>query len=856
MSQGENSSMSNSKLSEQLRRFRFSKQPVPKLVSDSNSPLSNDTFNGSSHFKENVIEVIELSDSEDSSSNPSKSISTLANGRQTTAEDEDLNSKEASLGTLEDLFPEIDKMELQDELMRNNWDVNKTESHLNSKVVLKRSLEEDPEEVIRPHKVRRNAVESSDEEKSEEEDANVPDERVYDSEDSDEEVVDDLAGEKQKVFDFLSTATAVELTSVSTFSQKKADVIIEQRPFSGWKHLVDVLSQNKYLGTNLLNATQDYLQMRDEINSLMKKCLKLATEMEQEIVTGAASIKEQPSLLSKGYSLTGYQMVGLNWLYAMHKKQLNGILADEMGLGKTIQVIALLAHLKEITFVEEPLLHLIVVPSSTLDNWKMEFQRWCPALQIVQYYGSPQERKALRVKWVKHGIEDVDVILTTYSILNGSPEEKKMFCLLPLEYLVLDEAHMLKNMTSQRHENLSRINAAHRILLTGTPLQNNLLELMSLLSFLMPKMFRGKREHLRTLFSKFPKEISLETNESKLPKFEQQQIALARRIMKPFVLRRLKSEVLQDLPTKTVETVLCDLAEEQKEKYDELVAIFSKSDGEKNYEHSAMTVMMKLRKMANHPLLLRYYYTDQMIEKMAEYLAKNPLYKENNPEIVLENLSFLSDFELYKLTKTYEALSEYTLPDKLFLESGKVKKLDELLPDLKCNNHRVLIFSQFICILDILEVYLTLRGHKFLRFDGSTPVTSRQELIDSYNEDESIFVFLLSTRAGGMGINLTAADTVIVHDIDFNPYNDKQAEDRCHRVGQSRNVTVLKLLSAGTVEEGINRVAQGKLSLEKEITSSEGNSEAEASDVVGLLQQVLGLDSGRGTFLNVQQDAT
>ncbi|KPJ19958.1 SWI/SNF-related matrix-associated actin-dependent regulator of chromatin subfamily A containing DEAD/H box 1 [Papilio machaon] len=480
--------------------------------------------------------------------------------------------------------------------------------------------------------------------------------------------------------------------------------------------------------------------------------------------------------------LAPYQLVGLNWLAVLHKQGVSGILADEMGLGKTVQVIAFLAHLKETGQARGT--HLIVVPASTLDNWSGELARWCPSLRVSKYYGNPEERRQMRVEYAR-GLDNIDVVLTTYTMVSSCPEERKMFRITSMHYVIYDEAHMLKNMSTQRYDNLLRIKSKHRLLLTGTPLQNNLLELMSLLCFVMPHMFSGKTDDLKSLFQKNAKvKTAKKTNgttnpEDDVPAFEESQITQAKRIMKPFVLRRLKRDVLQDLPKKTNHTELCPLSGRQEMLYKNLIAAFSAKDGtiHATTEQSGLSMMMDMRKLANHPLLLRYHYTEPVLRKIAARLVREHGYKEKNEQYAYEDLLCMSDFQIHQLTLLYPSIRSHSVPDHLILDSGKFQKLDEMLPRLKAEGHRVLVFSQFTMMLDILEPYLKLRRYRYLRLDGSTAVTDRQELIDQYNA-EDIFVFLLSTRAGGLGINLTAADTVIIHDIDFNPYNDKQAEDR------------------------------------------------------------------------------
>ncbi|CAH2238139.1 jg22067 [Pararge aegeria aegeria] len=490
---------------------------------------------------------------------------------------------------------------------------------------------------------------------------------------------------------------------------------------------------------------------------------------------------------------------------------------------------------------------IMVVVLPELYNWSSELTRWCPALRVSKYYGPPEERRQLRIEYSR-GLDKIDILLTTYTMVSSCPEERKMFRITPLHYVVYDEAHMLKNMSTQRYDNLLKIKSKHRLLLTGTPLQNNLIELMSLLCFVMPHMFSGKTDDLKNLFQKNAKAKTTKkvepNSEDDVPAFEQSQITQAKRIMKPFVLRRLKSEVLQDLPKKTNHTVPCPMSEKQERQYKDLIAGFSAKDGtiHATVEQNGMSMMMDMRKLANHPLLLRYFYDQNTTRKIASRLAKDPNYKEKNENYLFDDLMCLSDFQMHQLTQQYPCISGYAVPDPLIEDSGKFEKLDELLPKLKDEGHRVLVFSQFTMMLDILEPYMRLRNYRYLRLDGSTAVNDRQELIDRYNQ-EDVFVFLLSTKAGGLGINLTAADTVIIHDIDFNPYNDKQAEDRCHRMGQVRPVTIYRLLSAGTIEEGIYQVAQEKLNLEKHVTGIDENEPTEQKNVVRLLSSALGLST-------------
>jgi len=202
-------------------------------------------------------------------------------------------------------------------------------------------------------------------------------------------------------------------------------------------------------------------------------------------------------------------------------------------------------------------------------------------------------------------------------------------------------------------------------------------------------------------------------------------------------------------------------------------------------------------------------------------LKKDESHKNAQEKFIIEDLSYMSDFDIHKTCLAYRCIEHYSLGNHLICESGKFQMLDDMLPQMRANGDRILIFTQFVIVLDILEQYLRIRGHTYLRLDGSTPVTERQVMIDQYNTDSSIFIFILSTKAGGLGINLTAANTVILHDLDFNPHNDKQAEDRCHRVGQTRPVKVIRFTSEDTIEEAIYTIAQDKLQLEQDLSSND-----------------------------------
>ncbi|KAI0218027.1 SWI/SNF-related matrix-associated actin-dependent regulator of chromatin subfamily A containing DEAD/H box 1 [Lamellibrachia satsuma] len=673
------------------------------------------------------------------------------------------------------------------------------------------------------------------------------DDDVVDGEYEEDDIDDDEEGsgeetesfqkvQSEPVMTFLNEATLEELLSIPGCSKKKATQLSELRPFKDWAHLSESIIQCK-LSLSLISGCRELLRTRKSVQRLMEKCEKISSEMacvineltsEPQVDDGDndnSYIMKQPALLNASMTLTQYQMVGLNWLALMHTQELNGILGDEMGLGKTIQTISFLAHLLEEGSTGP---HLIVTPSSTLDNWLRELKIWCPALGVLLYYGSMEERKEIRSQLLHNSsFDDYNVILTSYHIAASSSDDRILFKKLLFHYAIFDEGHMLKNMSSLRYQSLMKIRAERRLLLTGTPLQNNLLELMSLLSFVMPHMFGGKTEQLKRIFMS----ISSHNGGDSRSAYEQSIIIRAKSILKPFFLRRLKSEVLQQLPLKEEVVERVPMAFEQQDLYDELKLTFVKTITEDGKHLNVLkggqgsTMMMMLRKAANHHLLHRRQYDLARLRQMAQIMVQEPSLKDPNENYIFEDMEVMSDFELHQLCRKYNSLSRFKLDEELITDSGKFRFLDGLLPKMKEKGDRVLLFSQFTMMLDIIEAYMKSRKYEYVRLDGATAVVERQELIDRFNTNDKIFVFLLSTRAGGLGINLTTANVVILHDIDYNPYNDKQAMDRCHRVGQTRTVKVYRLVSANSIEEAMLRCAQAKLKLEQDVTGTNTDGE-------------------------------
>lgn len=723
-----------------------------------------------------------------------------------------------------------------------------------------------------------------------------------------------------------------------------------------------------------------------------------------------------PSLL-RG-TLREYQHDGLHWLAGLYESGTNGILADEMGLGKTIQTIALLAHLAVEKEIWGP--HLVVVPTSVMLNWEMEFKKFCPGFKILTYYGTIEERKVKRRGWSDGRW---NVVVTSYQlILQDAPAFKRV----PWYYMILDEAHNIKNFQTQRWQTMLTFRTERRLLLTGTPLQNNLQELWSLLFFLMPSGDDGHGgfaglQSFNTAMSRPTNQI-LEQGRQELDAEAQAVVKQLHSILRPYLLRRLKNEVEKQMPSKYEHVVYCRLSKRQRQLYDEFMGRKETREALSGGNYmSVIACLMSLRKVCNHPDL---FETRQIVTSLAvrsavasceisEFLVRKRLFNESaldtleldylnlspiSDETVSKDLSFrrsrisaerplldlverhtrrlrqckatdassmqkllldqepqadaewndrlrqylsltrqrmqrkpfygaslLAKFRegldstlaakesvvvedrrpnpaigfpgswvenrklrylnkapaskttsadwflstsstLLGAVSTLEARAEQmapfverfacvtpkvvtaettvqalgpqivtmarqtklvtgadpfheaqtrlsiAFPDRRLLQfdCGKLQRLDKLLRDLQSGGHRALIFTQMTKVLDILEAFLNIHGHRYLRLDGATKVEQRQLLTERFNNDPSILCFILSSRSGGLGINLTGADTVIFYDLDWNPAMDKQCQDRCHRIGQTRDVHIYRFVSEYTVEANILRKSNQK----------------------------------------------
>merc|ERR1712029_377418 len=545
---------------------------------------------------------------------------------------------------------------------------------------------------------------------------------------------------------------------------------------------------------------------------------------------------------------------------------INGILADEMGLGKTIQTVALFCHMYEMG-VPGPF--LVVGPLSTVPNWVNEFKRFAPNVPCVLYHGNANERIELRGELKKsYPSAELDgkimgnVVVTSYEI---AMNDRAAFSSIMWRYIVVDEGHRLKNMNCRLIRELKQYHSANRLLLTGTPLQNNLSELWSLLNFLLPEIF----DDLRVFESWFDAK-DLHENTTELARITAQEqknsiLSTLHQILTPFLLRRVKTDVDLQIPPKKEVLVYCPMTNRQTELYR---ATVEKTLGDlfKSDEKKAKEVLPEKRKRAtiDYSMILNEEEFEGDDDKFEEHLSKLQNYYnslntvsssassaytkeiERMKEKSDKNFSMKSRMMDMRKTVNHPYLIEYPVTeDRMFYDSGpdmvyicgKLQVLDQMIVRLMNDGHKTLIFSQMTSMLDILGDYCNFKKWKFCRLDGSMNFLDRQANIDKFNQDPLYCIFLLSTRAGGLGINLTAADTCIIYDSDWNPQQDLQAQDRCHRIGQTKPVMIYRMVTANTIDQKIVERAAAKRKLEKMVIHK-SKFKAGAENVKSSLQSI------------------
>ncbi|GAB0094804.1 chromatin-remodeling complex ATPase chain Iswi [Sergentomyia squamirostris] len=465
-----------------------------------------------------------------------------------------------------------------------------------------------------------------------------------------------------------------------------------------------------------------------------------------------------PKYIKNG-EMRDYQIAGVNWMISLYENGISGILADEMGLGKTLQTIAFIGYLKHMKKLPSQLKYLIIVPKSTIQNWLNEFRQWCPSISIVALDGEKKARKAFIKEKIRPG--KWDVMITAYHMAYVEEAVLRKFT---YHTMILDEGHKIKNEESLTARKLRELNSNHRMILTGTPIHNNLHELWSLMNFLLPDIFNSGED-----FDRWFENQSLINDENITKRLKT--------IIKPFLLRRIKADVEKSLKPKQELKVYVGMPPMQLEWYrkillQELTEVTPLGFKRKKYLEN---MAMQLRKVTNHPYLF-------------EGAEDGPPFYPG--EHLIEN-------------------------------SGKMVILDKLLARFKQEGSRVLIFSQMVRMLNIIEDYCVYRNYTYCRLDGNNSTDERTEQMKEFNKpDSDKFLFLLSTRAGGLGINLATADTVIIYDSDWNPQMDLQAMDRAHRIGQKKQVRIFRLIAEKSIDERIVECSELKFALDHKLIKS------------------------------------
>ena len=486
-----------------------------------------------------------------------------------------------------------------------------------------------------------------------------------------------------------------------------------------------------------------------------------------------------------------YQLEGLEWMVRKFEEGANGIMGDEMGLGKTLQTIAFLAYIQQMNPAFGPF--LILCPLSVMPSWENEFKRWCPTLSTFTFHGNQNDRLEMKAQLSQPGTPaaDANVLLMTYETLVRDSywfSERIYF-----RVIVLDEAQRIKNEASQVGQAVRAIQSAYRLLLTGTPLQNNLRELWALMNFLYPEVFT------KDLKNVFGQAFQLAHDGGAGVIKDEDKMSAAHSLLSETMLRRLKVNVLKGLiPPKTEIVVKCDLSPVQRWHYRNLLKMNiglvndakGENEGQVRYV-STTALLMQLWKCCLHPFLF------EGVQKMSQDMVSGQWKR-----VVDENLIY---------------------------SSGKLCILDKLLKDIykskraKKGGSKVIIFSQYTSMLNILEEYCNFRDYRYVRLDGGTALARRKWSMHLFNKDystdpdERVFIFLVSTKAGGVGINLQTADNVIIYDSSWNPYVDLQAQDRAHRMGQRNPVTVYRFITDDTCESRVRFFAEQKLAMKQSV---------------------------------------
>uniref|UniRef100_A0A4W3K1U7 Proliferation-associated SNF2-like protein n=1 Tax=Callorhinchus milii TaxID=7868 RepID=A0A4W3K1U7_CALMI len=617
--------------------------------------------------------------------------------------------------------------------------------------------------------------------------------------------------------------------------RKRADDSYNLSDYITKEVITFVLEEDQVVSPRKLEA-EDVEKNKDSNSDIKDRLSQTVRHNSQHLLDPVRTVDgkpvpyQQPKLFTGGI-MRWYQVEGMEWLRMLWENGINGILADEMGLGKTIQCIATISMMVE---RDVPGPFFVCGPLSTLPNWVSEFKRFTPELPVLLYHGDQKERRRiLRKVHKRHGSRHIfPVVVTSYEI---AMRDRRFFQRFHWKYLIVDEGHRIKNLNCRLIQELKRFNSDNKLLLTGTPLQNNLSELWSLLNFLLPDVFDDLKSFeswfdIGSITENAEDIVASEREQNVLHMLHQvivhpllSQLIFLHQILTPFLLRRLKSDVTLEVPPKREVIVYAPLTKKQESFYTAIVnKTIAKMLGQEKLTQSGRPKRRRRQRV-------NYFEGDCDEADLEKLIAlggntREPVLDVAIPQDKEINLKLQNVLMLLRKCCNHPYLIEYPLDsstqqfkidENLVKTSGKFLILDRMLPELKKRGHKVLLFSQMTLMLDVLMDFCYLRDYKYSRLDGSMSYSDREENIKHFNTDPDVFIFLLSTRAGGLGINLTAADTVIIYDSDWNPQADIQAQDRCHRIGQTKPVVIYRLVTANTIDEQIVEKATAKRRLEK-----------------------------------------
>lgn len=538
------------------------------------------------------------------------------------------------------------------------------------------------------------------------------------------------------------------------------------------------------------------------------------------LVTTLTDVEQLPMPSTLTATLHDHQVTGISWMVHMYQNGMPMILGDQMGLGKTIQTIGFLAYLHE--FLDRKGPHLVVVPLSVLSNWLTEVERFCPTFRAVRFHGPKPERDRIKSEEL-NDITEFDIVVTTYEILVS--EANYFRHKFVWTTITVDEGHRLKNEKSQLSEKIRCIPCVCKIILTGTPLQNNLHELWAMLLYLVPDIFPSSE----------PFDEGFDLTRGVI---DNDILRRARKLLSVFMLRRLKDMVSIKLPSRKEVTLLVPLTEQQSELYRQVlcdidagtIEVVMNTKDKAMSRAASMTDTAALAAAASVPLIASSSSSsnDQEVIEIDTAVKEPGAMNDSDWRKLMNLLLQLRKICNHTYLLPHIAPDPYEVTDDIVKGSGKLLMLDRMLPALRADGHRCLIFSQFTSMLDLLEDYCELREYPFVRLDGETNRVKRRLDVRRFNSANSnLFIFLISTRAGGLGLNLASADTVILYDSDWNPQVDLQAMERAHRIGQVKPVRVFRLVCRGSVEERMVSRAEKKLFLNAMVAEMDPDQEME-----------------------------